>query len=416
MFMRVFQACCFLSVSLVFGAEGLITKTFGNHKHCSFPGTATLTDQVLRFDISALPENTQVYRAQIRFPGQRYKFENRLHLIPVGGKERLKACLPDYKRLDALGTVKQWVQDQKTNRGLQVKVNSSSFNLKQSVLDVTYKGSVDKRMPLVTGVKAEHRAGQTFLTWTEIEDVVGEDAPMFQDWEKAILAAQKKHDLVYRVYRHDKPIDASSIGSAEMIQEIPQALSCWNHLAIEILEFKPGSCRSPLWPGKIKIDQKMARYAIQEGAQPIARTHALAVSSAAHAGKRYYAISVAINGQEALSKIETGANCTAAIDEEKMIYPQMLSFRRVTPKNPKVQPYTTIRVAWLEPPLVMEAGPTQFYFLEYPKTLKGSAEKPAPLFFYLSQYGASSRVLSKPTWVSSKSALRNQFTIAFAES
>lgn len=61
--------------------------------------------------------------------------------------------------------------------------------------------------PAVTGLDALHRSGQTFLVWDEITDDP---------------AAR------YRVYRSHQPIDVSTLGSATLLQELPQdSLAFW---------------------------------------------------------------------------------------------------------------------------------------------------------------------------------------------
>lgn len=125
-----------------------------------------------------------------------------------------------------------------------------------------------------------------------------------------------------------------------------------------------------------------------------------------------------MDGKENLSLFEEGRNTTAMIKESQMRFPQFVTFKKVVPKNPKNRqhPHIHIRVAWLEPPYVMEPRATQFYFLHYPNAQKGTANNPAPLYLYLSQYGASSRVVGKPRWVGSKTMLHDVYGIAFAES
>jgi len=399
--------------------KGLVTHTFGNAPHCSFPNTLELEGKHLTFDVSALPSNTTIYRAVIRIPTTNLKFNNVLELVPVGlGPHPLKASAPDDKRLDALSTVQQWIQDTTTNKGLTIQANNQNINLQHAILEVTTVGHVGNTIPTISHLRAEHRQGQTFLTWTEVEDIVGQDHPLFEDWEQSILNARKKRDLSYRIYGHTQPITSATIHEATLLREIPEALSSWNTLAIQTLEFPPGTKRSPLLPGKVKIDQRISRFAIREGEDPLDRTTGLAVISATRERQYYYALSVAMDGKENLNLFEEGRNTTTKINESQMRFPQFVTFKKVAPKNPKKKrrPHIHIRVAWLEPPYVMEPRATQFYFLHYPKAKQGTAENPAPLYLFLSQYGASSRVVGNPNWVDSKTILHDMYGIAFAES
>ena len=246
--------------------KGLVTHTFGNAPHCSFPNTLELEGNHLNFDVSTLPSNTPIYRAVIRIPSTNLKFNNVLDLVPVGlGPHPLKAAPPDDKRLDTLAAVQRWIQDPTTNKGLSIQANNRNIDLQQAILEVTTAGPLKNTIPTISHLQAEHRQGQTFLTWTEVEDIVGQDHPFFEDWEHAILSARKKRYLSYRIYGHTQPITSATIHEATLLREIPEALSGWNTLAIQVLEFPPGTKRSSLLRGKIKIDQRISRFAIREG-------------------------------------------------------------------------------------------------------------------------------------------------------
>jgi dienelactone hydrolase len=53
----------------------------------------------------------------------------------------------------------------------------------------------------LTGLTAFHRSGQTFLTWTELPD---------------------RSTMLYQVYRHTAPIDASNVATAQLVARVPQ--------------------------------------------------------------------------------------------------------------------------------------------------------------------------------------------------
>ena len=66
----------------------------------------------------------------------------------------------------------------------------------------------------VAGLKAVHRAGQTFLTWNDPADAFG---------DKSVTYAQLREQtspLRFRVYRHTKPIDAASLKQAKLLAEV----------------------------------------------------------------------------------------------------------------------------------------------------------------------------------------------------
>ena len=100
-----------VSCSAAVAEQGFVTTTFGKDKSCEHAGTMRLDDQVLRFDLSALPAGTQVVRARLRGPvrfGRRH-VGTRIAPVGPGAGRSLKAAPPDYLSLDATETVKAWM-------------------------------------------------------------------------------------------------------------------------------------------------------------------------------------------------------------------------------------------------------------------------------------------------------------------
>ena len=157
----------------------------------------------------------------------------------------------------------------------------------------------------VEGLKAFHRAGQTFLTWNDPEDAFG-DKPV--TWGQLRDA---KPRLRYCVYRSDKPITAENLKRARLLAEVA-ALSGFNanSWSLERLinqtvfanddhgelmkygPFKGWSMDSPEG-GQLLIP----RFAIEDG-KPLPPGTGLYVHSATTKGNAFYAVSVVADGAE----------------------------------------------------------------------------------------------------------------------
>jgi hypothetical protein len=89
-----------------------------------------------------------------------------------------------------------------------------------TALEVTYQGKPARPLPpAVKGLRAFHRAGQTFITWREIDDPFGDKPPALGALKEAAEAAEAKRCVRYRVYRHDRPIDRRSLADAVLLAE-----------------------------------------------------------------------------------------------------------------------------------------------------------------------------------------------------
>ena len=77
----------------------------------------------------------------------------------------------------------------------------------------------------VKDVKAVHRAGQTFITFTEPGDPPA-DKMTWGQVRKALAGSKDALDA-FRLYAHDKPITAANQGQARVIDEVKR-FSGWN--------------------------------------------------------------------------------------------------------------------------------------------------------------------------------------------
>ncbi len=92
---------------------------------------------------------------------------------------------PWYQSFDMTNLVRGWMAE-KPNHGLYVK-KFPGWRIDKTYLDLMYEGQPGDVPRQASGLKALHRDGQTFLTWKEIEDPVGNDEVIWCEL-KAITA------------------------------------------------------------------------------------------------------------------------------------------------------------------------------------------------------------------------------------
>ena len=183
-------------------ADGFITTTFGNAPACEHRGTLKVTAGSVRFDLSALPPATKVLRATLQMPIVREGGCAATKVVPAGveGAGPLKTRPPMHRSFDATEAVAAWVARPDANQGFAIR-QAGHADLKEAVLEVSFLGVVANAGPVVSRLQAEHRNGQTFLTWKEPDDVVNDDAPSWEKFERAVLDARAQREMTYRVYR-----------------------------------------------------------------------------------------------------------------------------------------------------------------------------------------------------------------------
>ncbi|MCR4414429.1 MAG: hypothetical protein NUV77_18580, partial [Thermoguttaceae bacterium] len=132
----------------------------------------------------------------------------------------------------------------------------------------------------VGDVRARHAAGQTFITWAEVDAPTFAEPVSVAEVRKARRELTDKRKTLYRIYRSDRPI-----ASVEGMMPVGEAgpLSGWN------LDYYGGDDRP---------EHKAFRYGIAEGEPPLAQRVGLCVLNPAQAGESFYAVTVSIDGKE----------------------------------------------------------------------------------------------------------------------
>lgn len=176
----------------------------------------------------------------------------------------------------------------------------------------------------VSEVRAFHRAGQTFVTWKEVEPLI---AAHKTTWGEVRRAMEKARNAVaYRIYAHDEPIRSANVAKAELLGEVGPLSAC--NVNARNKEYLIG--RAMVQPDEIgelardyngymhkwtadhpRMDRyPVRRFVIDEKAGELAAGTGLYVHHPKQAGKRYYAV-VACRGGAANTKDLSPANAPA---------------------------------------------------------------------------------------------------------
>jgi len=402
-------------------AQHFLTTTFGNDGRCEHKGTLTARGDTIRFDVSALPASTKALRAVLRVPVRGHRTGAGVRLAPAGlpNAEPLRLRPPDYVSFDAAAAVRAWVSRPASNEGIRIE-QRGGVDFRDAVLEVSYPGTAKRPIAPVTQLKAVHQSGQTFLTWREIEDRVGADNPRFVDFEKAVLEARKKRRLLYRVYRHIKPITVANLGRAEVAREVPEALTCWNLKAIRNTEHPNQGTptkRSALRPGyNLALNHVMTRYRILSGGEPLPRATGLAVFTVTRPGKRYYAVSAAIDGREAVAELGPGASLSAPVGEKPSEFPAII-YQRTNSPDPTRKRAADVHVynSWLEPPYCNVPSVAETYIARWRDLPRANADNRLAVMVTTGTYGGSATELSNPGWHGARRHVPGSFSIGVAE-
>ena len=142
-----------------------------------------------------------------------------------------------------------------------------------------------------TGLRVQHRQGQTFIVWNDVDPPALEDGATSATVGKA-RGELTKRGISYRVYRSARPI-TSVAGLTPVGRAAP--LSCWN------TEYY-GRNRGRHQKGR------SFRWVIEDGASPLPVGSGIYVHNPATAGAAYYAVTYVEGGNE--NTMISGDNAT----------------------------------------------------------------------------------------------------------
>jgi len=279
---------------------------------------------VVRFDLSGLPKGTKVHRADLlifrttQVDGRMDEALTDTEIYPLfsevaaGGKPEVVGAplalrAPWFDRFDATEAVRQWASG-KANGGFFVKA-CPFWNPEATCLDVAYEGAPKEPPAQVAGLAAFHRAGQTFITWKEIDDAVGADKVTWGELKGILDGLDQKRRIRYHVYRHKTRITSRNLPEAEVIAVV-KPLSCWNvegrntdrpvdefiatHDVLMTGHWDP--FRDASIDGQYGRDCPVERFAIRDGEKPLARGTGLYVHTATKGEEAYYAVVTCVDG------------------------------------------------------------------------------------------------------------------------
>ena len=294
---------------------------------------------VVRLDLSALPSGAKVHRADLHlFRGASGEagdvlaavevypltegFKEGVEPRPMGKPLALRA--PGFDRLDATDVLRAFSSREAAPARADFFIKSAPpLRLANTCLEIVYDGKPRSLPPQVKGVNAQHRAGQTFITWDDPSDCFGLFANKPATWGQLrdALRNADSRPVRYRIYRHFRPIDAANIPDAILLGEVgPLSGFNTNSWSLERLinqtvfghedrgelamygPFNGWNMDSPQ-AGKLIIP----RFAIEDG-KALPPGTGLFVHSATAQAEAYYAVTAVADGIENLSEF-TPANC-----------------------------------------------------------------------------------------------------------
>ena len=285
----------------VWGATS--TRSFTNDSRGSHPNTVTGNNSQITVDLSALPDGTQVYRAIFVHNRGGHNgtasSANQPLRIEAGDDPGnwLPTLGPRHLYIDCTAAAQRAVQAVPKQLVLNM-VSFPGFSFSAGVrVDVVCDQPVVNAVAALTNITAVHADGDTMVTWTERDQLLPDPNSTVGQYEAAEATFDSPDVIRYRIYRHNQPIDATTVRTAELVDEI-NPLSAWNPYYYGHYWRNNDSQIVPRLP---VADEVLA--AVDQG---------IYVRRAQGAASAYYAVSLAVNGEEDLSNWTAGQNTTTS--------------------------------------------------------------------------------------------------------
>ncbi|MHC4716267.1 MAG: hypothetical protein ACYS5V_04805, partial [Planctomycetota bacterium] len=253
-------------------------------------------------DLSALPAGTQVYRAifvhkRAGHNGSAGSANQPLRIEAADDPGTwLDTVAPKHLYIDCTAAAQRGVQAAPRQLVLNM-VSFPGFSFASGVrIDITCDQPVVNAIQALTNITANHATGDTMVTWTEKEQLLPNPNATVTEYLAARNTFDNPNVIRYRIYRHTQAIDATTIRTAELVDEI-KPLSAWNPYYYGLYWSNDGTQVVPRLPVANEV-----LAAVDQG---------IYVRRAQGAASAYYAVSLAVDGEEDLSNWTAGQNTTA---------------------------------------------------------------------------------------------------------
>jgi len=389
------------------------------------PGTMKIVSKrgeptVMMFDLSALPKGTKVHYASLYCFTRRGQPARpvRIDLIRPKGFRGLVEMLglepPRYRSFDATSAVYVWVNHPVANLGLAVK-SFDGWNPGRTFLEITYDGKASKPAEPVTGLRAVHHDGQTFLVWKELPlfrpdpkkvfwmtehkyvqsgrsdvpckgykgypavpavtlktlrnlkglSVRGKKGPRSM---QPIRVLKKLPHIRYRVYRHTERITAQNIYRAEYLGE---SQPCNAYVEEMLTVVTHGEYYDPY-----EHPESVIMTWCYDDSKPVMPGEAFYVHTPRKAAKAYYAVTVMQDGREDLVSLDDGNSLSKPVAETPATPRPVFQFAKKPGRYifipGKYEPVSLWHALWLAPPIAnVPSNHPRYVVVGEPPAFKG---------------------------------------------
>ena len=291
------------SATVQSAATSATTATFTADPSGTFPRSMSFSQggRALRIDLTRLPKDARVFQAELvlrRLTGDVSRRPIKpTRVYPKGTPNSpLRFVAPRNVSLDALNAVRAALSK---GRPLELVVETTCNGVAR--LEVSYVGQskLRSKIPMVTQLQARHRAGQTMLTFREPK------LAEFPDFNTGAAVAafqrslRREHPgLQFRIWRSTEKITPATIHRARLVGECG-VLTAWN--------FAHHQSQTPSKPP--------VRFRVVDGDEPVDWGTGIYAHNPMKAGQAYYAVTVAINGEEDLSALNRDNTTTEPVVE-----------------------------------------------------------------------------------------------------
>ena len=348
-------------------AQDAATWSFTEREGGSHPGTLRGREQV-EVVLSQIPRSAVVHRAVFRpgrDEGEAFASRDRGVRVTIAGTDTPLALLPPrYVSFDVTEAVRAAVASD-SPRVIFSIADFPGYRPMATRLDVTGSFKAKNEVPRAKGISVRHRAGQTILTWTEPRTPLDRENVTFREFRQV-----PEGPVRFRIYRGERPFSAATIGGAEFVGEVGP-LTGWNP------EFHGISPRD---------DSPVRRFVVEEGRPPVAPGTGVYAHNPAKAGKAFYFVSTAVNGEEDLSTFDEGNALREPVEEEVGPgAPVLQRVERPDTFNYVEKPELHYFVRWEAPP--RSNRPSRPF--DYLVALPPKRVEPAPVGLHLHCWGAN---------------------------